>query len=264
MSKRVTTNDRPDYSDPTDESDGSDFEEVKKRTIMVGSDYQAQIPDGLSKYGDDPPYQNVDKLLWDPRSTTDAAIADYLHRIHQQSHGGSTNAAPPPTPTGGGGKRVRDDENALFLLLQCGFNADEAVRRVALNDQMFGRRAMMVWSEEECKNFENGVRCFNKNFYLIQQHRVTTRTVGELVHFYYLWKKTERHDVFASKERLEKKKYALQPGITFYEDGENSVLNNQKTAATAANQVGNCLIYCDPKRLQRMETAGVHVTLEDT
>lgn len=247
MSKRVA-NDRPDYSDPTDDSDGSDFEEVKKKTIMVGSDYQAQIPDGLSKYGDDPPYQNVDKLLWDPHSTTDAIIADYLHNIHQISHGVNILLK---------GKHIRDDENALFLLLQCGFNTEEALRRITLNDQMFGRRAMMVWSEEECKNFENGIRCFNKNFYLIQQHRVTTRTVGELVHFYYLWKKTERHDVFASKERLEKKKYALQPGITFYEDGENSVIN-QKT-----NQVGNCLIYCDPKRLQRMETSGVHVTLAD-
>ena len=36
--------------------------------------------------------------------------------------------------------------------------------------------------------------------------------------FYYLWKKTERHDVFANKNRLEKKKYALHPGITDYMD----------------------------------------------
>jgi hypothetical protein len=34
------------------------------------------------------------------------------------------------------------------------------------------------------------------------------------VQFYYLWKKTERHDVFANKARLEKKKYSLDPGLT--------------------------------------------------
>jgi hypothetical protein len=36
--------------------------------------------------------------------------------------------------------------------------------------------------------------------------------VGELVQFYYLWKKTERHDVFANATRMEKKKYTLHPG----------------------------------------------------
>ena len=44
--------------------------------------------------------------------------------------------------------------------------------------------------------------------------QVRTRSVGELVQFYYLWKKTERHDVFANKTRLEKKKYILHPGVT--------------------------------------------------
>lgn len=39
-----------------------------------------------------------------------------------------------------------------------------------------------------------------------------------MVKFYYLWKKTERHDVFANKARLEKKKYNLHPGLTDYMD----------------------------------------------
>lgn len=45
--------------------------------------------------------------------------------------------------------------------------------------------------------------------------QVKTRSVGELVQFYYLWKKTERHDVFANKNRIEKRKYVLHPGITW-------------------------------------------------
>ena len=108
---------------------------------------------------------------------------------------------------------------------------------------------MSLWSEEECRNFENGLRTYGKDFYLIQQNKVCiiaccflyilllhaclacwmcglagnpgplvlqvrTRSVGELVQFYYLWKKTERHDVFANKTRLEKKKYTLHPGVT--------------------------------------------------
>lgn len=48
--------------------------------------------------------------------------------------------------------------------------------------------------------------------------KVQSRTVGELVQFYYLWKKTERHDIFANKCRLEKKKYSFQPGFTDFMD----------------------------------------------
>ena len=44
--------------------------------------------------------------------------------------------------------------------------------------------------------------------------QVQTRSVGDLVQFYYLWKKTERHDAFAARTRLEKKRYVLHPGIT--------------------------------------------------
>lgn len=45
-----------------------------------------------------------------------------------------------------------------------------------------------------------------------------TRSVGELVQFYYLWKKSERHDIFANKNKLEKKKYTLHPGLTDFMD----------------------------------------------
>ena len=48
--------------------------------------------------------------------------------------------------------------------------------------------------------------------FIYNLQKVRTRSVGELVQFYYLWKKTERHDVFANSTRLEKKKYTLHPG----------------------------------------------------
>ena len=73
---------------------------------------------------------------------------------------------------------------------------------------------MTLWSEEECRAFELGLRLYGKDFHMIQSQKVRTRSVGELVQFYYLWKKTERHDVFANNTRLEKKKYTLHPGST--------------------------------------------------
>lgn len=31
---------------------------------------------------------------------------------------------------------------------------------------------MTLWSEEECRNFENGLKTYGKDFHLIQQNKV--------------------------------------------------------------------------------------------
>lgn len=173
---------------------------------MVGSDYQAVIPEGLCHYDDALPYENEDKLLWDANSLDFATVEDFLKKA------AALNKLTLPL-----GKQVRDDEQALYLLQQCGHNIEEALRRIRIN-VIPSAESMSLWSEEECRNFESGVRCFGKNFHLIQQNKVRTRSVGELVQFYYLWKKSERHDIFANKTRLEKKKYTLHPGLTDFMD----------------------------------------------
>lgn len=186
------------------------------KTIMVGSDFQAQVPEGLCHYDDALPYENDDKLIWDPNILESEVVVDYL-----------TKAASINMPFLPMGTHLRDNEQALYLLQQCGHNVEEALRRLKMNVGMHNDE-MSPWSEEECRNFEAGVRAFGKNFYLTQQNKVRTRSVGELVQFYYLWKKSERHDIFANKVRLEKKKYALHPGVTdfmdrFLEEHENHV-----------------------------------------
>jgi len=42
--------------------------------------------------------------------------------------------------------------------------------------------------------------------------QIPTRTVKELVEFYYLWKKTERYDAFMQLGRIGKKKISCPPG----------------------------------------------------
>ncbi|XP_061166133.1 mesoderm induction early response protein 1-like [Saccostrea echinata] len=216
-----------------------------KKTIQVGSDYQATVPDGLCKYGDAPAYENEDRLLWDPSKIEDpAAVEKYLEEVKNQIMQNGTGANALPT-----GAHVRDDEQALYMLLQCGHNIEEALRRRKMQ-AVPPTDPMSLWSEEECRNFENGLRTYGKDFYLIQQNKVKTRSVGELVQFYYLWKKTERHDVFANKNRIEKRKYVLHPGITdymerFLDDQESPV--PAPTRERSASPV-HSLIYGDPKR----------------
>jgi hypothetical protein len=153
---------------------------------------------------------------------------------------------------------------ALHQLLQCGHNVEEAVRRRKMSN-VTPCDNVSLWSEEECRNFESGLRVFGKDFHHIQQQKVRTRSVGELVQFYYLWKKTERHDVLANRARLEKKKYALHPGTTDYMDrflDEQELQGTNATAATthhitrersnsrSSSPNVHSLIYGDPKRLR--------------
>ncbi|XP_071449686.1 mesoderm induction early response protein 1-like [Hetaerina americana] len=223
-----------------------DEDDEWRKTIMVGSDYQAHIPEGLCKYGDALPYENEDKLLWDPKSFKEAEFEKFLTKA--QEHRVNNSQGIPYIPTG---VPIRDDEQALYLLLQCGYNFEEALRRQRMN-VVPPTNTMSLWSEEECRNFENGLRTYGKNFHLIHQNKVRTRSVGELVQFYYLWKKTERHDIFAQKARLEKKKYTFHPGVTdymdrFLDEQDDSSAHRESSSSPSVNS----LIYGDPKRQQQ-------------
>ena len=55
---------------------------------------------------------------------------------------------------------------------------------------------------------------YGKDFRQIQRNKISHRKVGEIVQFYYLWKKTERYDTFCSQTRFGKKKYGA-PGIAY-------------------------------------------------
>ncbi|XP_014214243.1 mesoderm induction early response protein 1 isoform X2 [Copidosoma floridanum] len=237
---------RPQSEEEEEDGDYTPDEEEWKKTIMVGSDYQAAIPEGLCKYDDALPYENEDKMLWDPLPISEEQIVEeFLERAQQPAVKGISLPR---------GNHVRDDEQALYLLLQCGYNLEEALRRRRMN-VLPSTESISIWSEEECHNFETGIRSFGKDFYSIHKHKVRTRSVGELVQFYYLWKKTERHDIFTYKARMEKKKYAFHPGVTDYMDrfleeqegvrdrssspNVNYLMHTDKRQRIAANSMGN-------------------------
>ncbi|XP_055632791.1 mesoderm induction early response protein 1 isoform X2 [Toxorhynchites rutilus septentrionalis] len=244
-----------------DEEDGDYIpdEEVKK-TIMVGSDFQAVIPEGLCRYDDALPYENEDKLLWNPTVLNEESIVEYLQKM---TSGANNNTGAPQANTVYSiplGKHLRDDEQGLYLLQQCGHNMEEALRRKRINAVPVADQQMSIWSEEECRNFENGLRIHGKDFHMIQQSKVRTRSVGELVQFYYLWKKTERHDIFASKARLEKKKYNLHPGLTdhmdrFLEEQENSTGFGDRSSSPGFNS-----LYSSEAKRQRLLDSKDHST----
>ncbi|CAG7821846.1 unnamed protein product [Allacma fusca] len=242
-SRHLRSGSRQHSEEEEDEEEDCDYspeEEDWKKTIMVGSDYQATIPEGVFKYDDAMPYENEDKLLWDPSTMPEKDVMSYLGEVQDIQTASTQGVDAIPR-----GSHVRDDEQSLYLLLQCGHNKEEAIRRQKINATST-TDTMSLWSEEECRNFETGLRQYGKDFHLIQQNRVRTRSVSELVQFYYLWKKTERHDVFANKARLEKKKYTLHPGTT---DFMERFLDEQDSPVSSPSV--HSLLSGDPKRQSR-------------
>lgn len=196
-----------------DSDDESTNEDEWRRTIQVGSDYQAVITEGFKHYDDK--MVTEDRLLWKPSaSLNDANIDKFLFEYAKMCLSEEeSNYGDFILPYG---SHIKDDEQALYLLMQARYNMKESLKmhengtepKAPISEQI------TPWTEDECRAFENGLRTFGKDFFQIKHHRVPTRSVGEVVTFYYFWKKTERHDSFVNKFRIEKKKYALHPGTT--------------------------------------------------
>jgi hypothetical protein len=129
------------------------------------------------------------------------------------------------------------EEQLLYLLLQCNHNFKEALRRRALDPfKYYISEPMSLWSQDECLGFEHGLRIYGKNFRLIRDNKVPTRTRAEVVAFYYLWKKSERHDVYTNQYKIDRKRCLTHPGTTdymdkFIEDNE-SALNASSSTPT--------------------------------
>ncbi|XP_051549971.1 mesoderm induction early response protein 2-like [Myxocyprinus asiaticus] len=177
-----------------------------RKDIMVGSQYQATIPSLSSNTFNERAYENEDQLLWTPGVLSIPAVEEFLLEVQRR---GSENGAINTLTTG---DTVKDNEQALYELVKCNFNAEEALRRYRFNVKVFNEE-LCAWSQEECRNFEHGYRVHGKNFHLIQANKVRTRSVGECVEYYYMWKKSEQHEYFTQQAtRLGRKKCNLPSG----------------------------------------------------
>ncbi|XP_068853182.1 mesoderm induction early response protein 2 isoform X1 [Aphelocoma coerulescens] len=220
-----------------------------KKEIMVGPQYQATVPIlRLNRHRQKVlfllAYENEDQLLWDPNILPEREVEEFLYRAVKRQWDELSGSSLPE------GEVVKDNEQALYELVKCNFNAEEALRRLRFNVKVirgedspyFGSSGhvelfqdsahllqllflsaadeLCAWSEEECRNFEHGFRVHGKNFHLIQANKVRTRSVGECVEYYYMWKKSERYDYFTQQTRLGRKKYVLHPGATDFTDND--------------------------------------------
>ncbi|XP_078264123.1 mesoderm induction early response protein 1-like isoform X4 [Rhinoraja longicauda] len=155
-----------------------------KKEIMVGFQYQAEVPIGFYKYKENEKvYENEDQLLWNPDFLPENKVVEFLCDASKRTGEEKGLDAIPE------GSHIKDNEQALYELVKCNFDTEEALRRLRFNVKA-AREELSIWSEEECRNFEQGLKAYGKDFHLIQ----------------------------ANKTRFGKKKYNLHPGVTDYMD----------------------------------------------
>ncbi|TRY77630.1 hypothetical protein DNTS_005779 [Danionella cerebrum] len=170
------------YEEESEDEDYVPLEDWKKE-IMVGSMYQAETPVGLSKYKDDEKvYENDDQLLWNPELLPEEKVVEFLTEACKRS-GDEEGVQVIPE-----GSRIKDNEQALYELFKCNFNAEEALERLTFNMKT-AKEEMSVWMKEECHDLEKGLKDYGKDFSSIQANNQIT---------------------------LGKRKYSLRPGVLVY------------------------------------------------
>lgn len=81
-------------------------------------------------------------------------------------------------------------DKALNALQRSGFDADKALEELAkVNQQTFD---LKDWSQDEIEAFEEGIRVYGHELFAIKK-KVETRSMKDIVRFFYQWKKTERY-----------------------------------------------------------------------
>ncbi|NXS68033.1 MIER3 protein, partial [Pandion haliaetus] len=155
------------------ESDGEDLEadngnssEDLRKEIMVGSQYQAEIPPYLGRYSDDEKaYENEDHLLWKPDVISESKVKEYLFETSLRTGNEKMIGRIPE------GLHTRDNEQALYELLKSSHNVKEAIERYCSNGKA-SQEEMTAWTEEECRSFEHALLIYGKDFHLIQKNKV--------------------------------------------------------------------------------------------
>ncbi|XP_032369833.1 arginine-glutamic acid dipeptide repeats protein isoform X4 [Etheostoma spectabile] len=156
--------------------------------IRVGPSHQAKLPELQLRSAPGLQTQTEsEELMWMP-GVNDCDLLMYLRAARSMAafagmcDGGSTED--------GCLAASRDDTtlNALNMLHASHYDAAKALQRLV--KKPLPKLIEKCWSEEDVKRFIKGLRQYGKNFFRIRKDFLPTKKTGELITFYYHWKKT--------------------------------------------------------------------------
>nr|CAD2145961.1 unnamed protein product [Meloidogyne enterolobii] len=212
------------YFKPEDleEDESEDYlpPELWKKEIRIGPDYQvSNIPQVIQISNNKNKPVETCEVLWisSPDCCPESVVTEYLIECEQiragekpkngmsQTSKKRSSSETVSTLMGEEGI-VPDDENALFALYLANYNVKKAKAKAPFEwpalCSVNGPRltqpqgTLRTWTEEDCENFEKGMAEHGKHFLKIQRDYLQRRTLGEIVSFYYSWKKSERHNIW--------------------------------------------------------------------
>uniref|UniRef100_A0A1A8EQK3 Arginine-glutamic acid dipeptide (RE) repeats b n=1 Tax=Nothobranchius korthausae TaxID=1143690 RepID=A0A1A8EQK3_9TELE len=156
--------------------------------IRVGPSHQAKLPELQPRPAPGPQaHVENEELMWTP-GVNDCDLLMYLRAARSMAafagmcDGGSTED--------GCLAASRDDTtlNALNMLHASHYDAAKALQRLV--KRPLPKLIEKCWSEEDVKRFIKGLRQYGKNFFRIRKDFLPSKKTGELITFYYHWKKT--------------------------------------------------------------------------
>ncbi|XP_063901795.1 arginine-glutamic acid dipeptide repeats protein-like isoform X2 [Zophobas morio] len=101
---------------------------------------------------------------------------------------------------------------------------------------------IIFWTDEDIFKFESGMKYFYKDFIAIHNTQLSHRKLGEIVAYYYMWKKTKRRDILLSFLGKETSKHVMSNEKRVCEPGNLWYRSNVKKYFGDHNHDGICLI----------------------
>uniref|UniRef100_A0A3B3ZP08 Uncharacterized protein n=1 Tax=Periophthalmus magnuspinnatus TaxID=409849 RepID=A0A3B3ZP08_9GOBI len=154
--------------------------------IRVGPSHQAKLPELQPR--PQPclqPQTENEELMWTP-GVNDCDLLMYLRAASMAAFAGMCDGG---STEDGCLAASRDDTtlNALNMLHASHYDAAKALQRLV--KKPLPKLIEKCWSEDD-KRFIKGLRQYGKNFFRIRKDFLPCKKTGELITFYYHWKKT--------------------------------------------------------------------------
>lgn len=221
-----------DFEDEDEDGENDvDYEPVQlnddlwRKTIRIGPEYQADVPDTESLQipiiitrnsnssnndGSNEDQNNDQKellcwnqgLVWNGHKISESDVEDFLSKFYLSF--GEHEAQKFKTPIS-----LVDNESALLALLECNFDFESTLQKISGQQKAIltaDERILILWTENEIVAFEEALKTNGKNFNLIQK-LIPTKCVKDVVEFYYLWKLSPMYTEFTRRLEDEYTKY---------------------------------------------------------
>uniref|UniRef100_A0A3Q0SB66 Arginine-glutamic acid dipeptide (RE) repeats b n=1 Tax=Amphilophus citrinellus TaxID=61819 RepID=A0A3Q0SB66_AMPCI len=155
--------------------------------IRVGPSHQAKLPELQPRPAPGLQTQTEsEELMWTP-GVNDCDLLMYLRAASMAAFAGMCDGG---STEDGCLAASRDDTtlNALNMLHASHYDAAKALQRLV--KKPLPKLIEKCWSGDDVKRFIKGLRQYGKNFFRIRKDFLPSKKTGELITFYYHWKKT--------------------------------------------------------------------------